>query len=182
MTTSISTLILLSWRNADEIRLTARERTFANAARDNASWSMGAGTSTVIFSPHVDEEVLGRFAFVKPDNHVVFGGMEGSTDGRSWHRGAERASDGHTPSPTKTSLELCGQRTNGERPAMIGPMEILVTGGLGFIGSALPRRSLVRLDARASTLDDRSGITSEFVDIDERLPPISISADVARHI
>ena len=32
--------------------------------------------STLIFSPHVDDEVLGCFAFLHPQSHVLYGGVE----------------------------------------------------------------------------------------------------------
>ena len=32
--------------------------------------------STIIFAPHVDDEVLGCFSFLEPSTHVVFGGVE----------------------------------------------------------------------------------------------------------
>ena len=35
-----------------------------------------SATNVVIFSPHIDDEVLGCFSFLKPGTHVVFGGVE----------------------------------------------------------------------------------------------------------
>ena len=37
---------------------------------------MGGAIGRVIFAPHVDDEVLGCFAFLKPGTEVVYGGIE----------------------------------------------------------------------------------------------------------
>ncbi|MBX2880198.1 MAG: PIG-L family deacetylase, partial [Granulosicoccus sp.] len=35
---------------------------------------------TLIFSPHIDDEVLGCFSFLKPGTHVLFAGVESRPD------------------------------------------------------------------------------------------------------
>lgn len=45
--------------------------------------------------------------------------------------------------------------------------EVLVTGGLGFIGSQLVRRLLEREGTRVTVIDNLSGTKTDWSDIDE---------------
>lgn len=81
-------------------------------------------TRTLIFSPHVDDEVLGCFAYLTPSTHVLYGGVEERTTiARSTRLEELNASAEHLGFHW-TLLE--NPVNHYEASALIGPMETLI--------------------------------------------------------
>ena len=80
---------------------------------------------TLIFSPHVDDEVLGCFAFLNEHCHVLYGGVEERPNIPSAQRLEELADSARHLEFSWTLLE--NPVNQFDAASLIGPMEALIT-------------------------------------------------------
>ncbi len=87
--------------------------------------TVDTGIETLIFSPHVDDEVLGCFAFLNEHCHVLYGGVEERLNISRAQRLEELADSTQHLGFSWTLLENSVNQFNAA--SLIGPMEALIT-------------------------------------------------------